>query len=150
MKLSFSSSVDFSSPFVKPEFQNTYGNVKGTFESWGEKLETPSSFDPMSFFQTGHNFMNSLALTTGTKTNQTFVSVATANSEGIIPNNKYDRYNFTVRNTASFLNDKLHLDVSGNYIIQKTQNMYRPGEYYNPFGSLPLPQRRELGSCETL
>ncbi|MGP1538461.1 SusC/RagA family TonB-linked outer membrane protein [Bacteroides pyogenes] len=143
MKLSFSSSVDFSSPFVKPEFQNTYGNVKGSYESWGEKLDTPSSFDPMSFFQTGHNFMNSLTLTTGTKANQTFVSVATTNSEGIIPNNKYDRYNFTVRNTASFLNDKLHLDVSGNYIIQKSQNMYRPGEYYNPIPAVYLFPRGE-------
>ncbi|ADV43844.1 SusC/RagA family TonB-linked outer membrane protein [Bacteroides helcogenes] len=143
VKVGFSSSVDFSSPFVKPEFQNTYGNVKGSFESWGEKMNTPSSFDPMSFFQTGHNIMNSLTLTTGTKTNQTFVSVATTNSKGIIPNNKYDRYNFTVRNTASFCDDRLHFDVSGNYIIQKTQNMYRPGEYYNPIPAVYLFPRGE-------
>lgn len=143
VKVSFSSSVDFSSPFVKPEFQNTYGNEKGSYESWGKKLDKPSSFNPMNFFQTGHNFINSLTLTMGTKTNQTFVSVATTNSAGIIPNNKYDRYNFTLRNTASFLNDKLHLDLSGNYIIQQTQNMYRSGEYYNPIPALYLFPRGE-------
>ncbi len=143
LKVSFSSSIDFSTPFIKPEFQNTYGNVKGEFESWGEKLSTPSSFDPMDFFETGHNFINSLSMTTGTKQNQTFISVATTNSKGIIPNNNYDRYNFTVRNTASFLNDKLHLDLNGNYIIQKSQNMYRPGEYYNPIPAVYLFPRGE-------
>lgn len=143
MKVSFSSSVDFSRSFIKPEFQNIYGNVKGEFESWGQKLATPSSFDPMDFFQTGHNVMNSLSLTTGTKQNQTFVSVATTNSKGIIPNNTYDRYNFTVRNTANFLDDRLHLDINGNYIIQKSQNMYRSGEYYNPIPAVYLFPRGE-------
>lgn len=143
LKVSFSSNVDFSSPFVKPEFQNTYGNNPGEFESWGPKLDKPSSFDPMDFFKTGHNVINSLSMTTGNKQNQTFVSVASTNSKGILPNNTYDRYNFTVRNTANFLNDKLHLDVNGNYIIQKSQNMYRTGEYYNPIPAVYLFPRGE-------
>ena len=35
--------------------------------------------------------------------NQTYVSVATTNANGVIPDNKYERYNFSFRNTASFL-----------------------------------------------
>ncbi len=143
VSVSFASSMDFSNPLVMPEFQNTYGNVKGSFESWGAKLDTPSSFDPKKFFRTGHNYNNSVTLTTGTQQNQTYVSVAATNAQGILPNNEYDRYNFTVRNTASFLNDRLLLDVSGSYVIQRNQNMYRSGEYYNPLPALYLFPRGE-------
>ena len=31
---------------MTPEFQNTYGNKKDMYESWGEKLLTPTSYDP--------------------------------------------------------------------------------------------------------
>lgn len=132
VQLSFSSSNEFMRPFILPKFQNTYGSRDGAFTSWGDKLATPSNFDPTDIFKTGHNYTNSLTLTTGTKTNRTFVSVAATNAAGILPNNEYNRYNFSVRNTSDFLNDRLHLDVSGSYIIQKTQNMYRAGQYYNP------------------
>ena len=51
---------------MTPEFQNTYGNKKDMYESWGEKLATPSDYDPKKdFFNSGTNFINSLTLTTG-------------------------------------------------------------------------------------
>ena len=37
-----------------------------------------------------------------------YASAGAVNSRGIIPNNGYDRYNFTFRNTSSFLKDKMH------------------------------------------
>ena len=90
------------------------------YESWGEKLLTPTSYDPKKdFFNTGTNFINSVTLTTGTKSNQTFASVSSTNSKGIVPNNEYDRLNFTIRNTATFLNDKLQLDLGASYVKQK-------------------------------
>lgn len=141
--ITYSTSAEFSRPFILPEFQNTYGNQQNSFKSWGDKLDTPSNVNPEDFFKTGHNYVNAVTLTTGTKTNRTFVSVAATNADGILTNNEYDRYNFTVRNTADFLKDKLHLDVSGSYIIQKTQNMYRPGEYYNPLLAVYLFPRGE-------
>ena len=56
MEISFSSAADFSSPLLMPKFQNTYGNKAGSYESWGEKLATPSSYDPAKdFFRTGTN-----------------------------------------------------------------------------------------------
>ena len=150
VKVAVSSSMEFSNPFILPKFQNTYGNKAGSFYSWGDRLATPSSYDPKDFFNTGNNYINSVTVTTGTKTNKTYISVATTNATGILPNNKYNRYNFTARNTSDFLNDKLHLDVSGSYIIQNTQNMYRPGEYYNPLTAAYLFPRGEDWSAVEL
>ena len=150
VKVAVSSSMEFSNPFILPKFQNTYGNKAGSFYSWGDRLATPSSYDPKDFFNMGNNYINSVTVTTGTKTNKTYISVATTNATGILPNNKYNRYNFTARNTSDFLNDKLHLDVSGSYIIQNTQNMYRPGEYYNPLTAAYLFPRGEDWSAVEL
>lgn len=150
VKVAVSSSMEFSNPFILPKFQNTYGNKAGSFYSWGDRLATPSSYDPKDFFNMGNNYINSVTVTTGTKTNKTYISVATTNATGVLPNNKYNRYNFTARNTSDFLNDKLHLDVSGSYIIQNTQNMYRPGEYYNPLTAAYLFPRGEDWSAVEL
>lgn len=143
LSVAFSSSMDFSTPLMLPQFQTTYGNEQGSYQSWGQKLATPSSFSPRDFFKTGHNYTNSITLTTGTEKNQTYLSAAATNAIGILPNNEYDRYNFTLRNTAKFANDKLTLDVSGSYILQSSQNMYRSGEYYNPLPALYLFPRGE-------
>ena len=81
LSVQFSSSSEFSKAYMTPEFQNTYGNKKDMYESWGEKLLTPTSYDPKKdFFNTGTNFINSVTLTTGTKSNQTFASVSSTNS----------------------------------------------------------------------
>lgn len=138
LKINFSSNNEFSNPLFGPDFQNTYGNKDGSYRSWGDKLATPSTFNPMDFFNTGFNTMNSLNLSTGTKTNQTFISVASTDSEGIIPNNKYHRYNFSIRNTTKMLDDKLHLDLGASYILQGDQNMLSQGRYFNPLVPLYL------------
>ena len=144
LQISFSSSSEFSKAYMTPEFQNTYGNKEGVFESWGNKLATPNDYDPKDdFFQTGTNFINSLTLTTGNKTNQTFASVSSTNSKGIVPNNTYDRLNFTIRNTSTFLNDKLQLDLGASYVKQKDQNMVSQGQYFNPVMAAYLFPRGE-------
>lgn len=142
--ISFSSSADFSSPLLMPKFQNTYGNKLGSYESWGEKLATPSSYDPKKdFFRTGTNFINALTLNMGNEFNQTFASVATTNSRGIVPNNTYDRYNFTIRNTTRMFKNKVQLDLGASYIKQKDNNMVSQGEYWNPIVAAYLFPRGE-------
>ena len=138
VKVNFSSNTEFLSAGVMPEFQNTYGTELNTYRSWGKKLETPSTFNPRDFFQGGYNTINSLNLSGGTDKNQTFVSVATTHAEGIIPNNEYYRYNFSGRNSSKFLNDKLHIDISGNYVMQGDQNMMSGGRFFNPLRPLYL------------
>lgn len=100
VRVNYSNSTTFLSPFVTPRFQNTYGSRRGSYMSWGSKLDTPSSYDPMDFFQTGFNETNSLSVSGGTKRNQTYGSASAVNARGIVPNNVYNRYNFTIRRIA--------------------------------------------------
>ncbi|MFK8303324.1 SusC/RagA family TonB-linked outer membrane protein [Capnocytophaga stomatis] len=139
MEVNLSSSVELVTPTLLPDLQDTYGSVGQ--KSWGAKLDAPSGYNPAKFFNTGTNITNAVTLSTGTKQNQTFVSMAQTNSGGVIPNNDYYRYNVNVRNTSSFLNDKLHLDVSGSFIRQGNRNMISGGGYFNPLVALYLMPR---------
>lgn len=131
-KVSFSNSTTFTRPFVTPQFQNTYGRKEGEFASWGEKMERPSSYNPLDFFNTGFNVSNSVALSTGSETSQTHISVGAVNAGGIVPNNRYNRYNFTFRNSWDVIKDVLQLDFSLLYVKQNTRNGIGQGMYYNP------------------
>ena len=131
-KVSFSNSTNFTRPFVTPQFQNTYGRKEGEFASWGEKMEHPSNYNPLDFFNTGFNVSNSVALSTGSETSQTHISVGAVNAGGIVPNNRYNRYNFTFRNSWDVIKDVLQLDFSLLYVKQNTRNGIGQGMYYNP------------------
>ena len=131
--INYSNSTSFSNAYIMPRFQNTYGTTEaGSYQSWGEKLATPASYNPKDFFQTGYNTTNSLSLSTGNEKNQTYFSMASTNAEGIIRNNDYDRYNFSIRNTSNFLDDKMTLDLSASYSHIREQNMITQGQYSNP------------------
>ncbi len=132
MRVSYSNDTQFMSPFIMPEFQNTYGSNEGSYYSWGKKLDKPSNYDPKDFFQTGFTESNSISLSSGTERNQTYFSAATTNARGIIPNNTYNRYNFTLRNTTELIKDKLTLDMSASYILSDNNNMLGQGQYHNP------------------
>ena len=137
--VSISNNTTFSAPLVLPEFQNTYGQTEtGSYYSWGSKLNTPSSYDPADFFQTGVNVTNSASLSTGTDKNQTYLSLGTTNAHGIIHNNNFERYNATVRNVSKMAKDKLTLDLSFMLSSVKEQNMTAQGLYFNPLVSLYL------------
>ena len=141
LSLTVSSNTEFTTPFVMPSFQNRYGTGTGGVLStsgalsWGARLTDANNYgySPKdNYFQTGIIGTESISLSTGTEKNQTYASAAAVNSKGIIPNNKYNRYNFTVRNTTSFLNDKMKLDVGISYILQNDRNMTNQGSYNNP------------------
>ena len=140
LKVTLSSNTEFLNPFVLPEFQNRYGTgLNGTrsgsgIYSWGEKLLPAAryGYTPNDYFETGHVYTNAVTVSGGTDKNQTYFSAASVNSDGIIPNNEYDRYNFTFRNTTSFLKDRMTLDVGASYIKQSDMNMVNQGTYSNP------------------
>ena len=151
LKVTLTSNTEFLNPFVLPEFQNRYGTgLNGVrsgsnIYSWGGRL-TPSArygYTPNDFFETGHVYTNAFTLSGGTDRNQTYFSAAAVNSDGIIPNNEYDRYNFTFRNTSYFLKDRLRIDASASYIYQQDQNMTNQGVYSNPLVSAYLFPRGE-------
>ena len=153
-----SSSTEVMSPFILPDFQNRYGtgdlnSTESSFvRSWGNRLNSSNymGYNPRDdYFQTGVTGTESVSLSTGTEKNQTYFSAAAVNSRGIVPNNGYDRYNFTFRNTTSFLNDKLKLDVGASYVMQKDRNMTNQGTYNNPLvGAHIFPRGNDWGGIE--
>lgn len=150
LSVSVSNSTTFSSPFVLPEFQNTYGSETGEYASWGQKLVTPTSYDPADFFQTGFNVNNSISLSTGTETNQTYFSASTVNARGIVHNNDFERYNFSVRNSSDMLNNRLHMDLSFMYMRINEQNMLSQGQYFNPLVPIYLfPRGDDIAKYQT-
>lgn len=150
ISVSVSNSTTFSSPFILPEFQNTYGSEVGEYASWGQKLAIPTDYDPADFFQTGYNVNNSVSLSTGTETNQTYFSASTVNARGIIHNNDLDRYNISFRNSTSMLNNKLNMDLSFMYMKVDEQNMLAQGQYFNPLVPVYLfPRGDDMAKYET-
>jgi TonB-linked SusC/RagA family outer membrane protein len=142
-----SNNTTFSTPFIMPKFQNSYGNLPGEVMSWGNK--TDYEYDPANFFNTGSNISNTVSLATGSDKSQSYLSASTSNSKGILPNNEYNRYNFSYRNTTSFLDDKFLLDASANYIVQDNKNMISQGQYFNPLAALYLfPRGEDFGEVQ--
>lgn len=144
VSVTVSHSSQFANPFIMPEFQNSYINKPGDIKSWGSKTaSTYGAYEPKGFFNTGSNIQNNISLTAGTDKNQTYLSVGTTNASGILPNNRYDRYNVTFRNSTSMLNDKLTLDFNFNYINEADRNLTAQGQYFNPLTSVYLFPRGE-------
>ena len=139
LRINYSNDTQFMSPLVMPEFQTTYGSLEGEFASWGAKKD--ATWEPKDFFQTGFTETNSLGLSAGNDRNQTYFSVASTNARGIIPNNTYNRYNFTLRNTTELIKDKLTLAMSASYVITNDNNMMSQGQYHNPLVALYLMPR---------
>lgn len=133
--------TELSTAFHTPKFQNKYGTGSNIRESgsesysWGRLLNESNfmGYNPIEdYFKTGVMTTEAFTMSTGTEKNQTFLSASALRSAGIVPNNKYNRYNFTVRNTTSLLKDRMILDVGASYIIQNDRNMINQGVYNNP------------------
>jgi TonB-linked SusC/RagA family outer membrane protein len=149
-KVTVNSSLQWDRALIMHRLQNRYGTgtngayVPTSNMSWGAPLSAYNSYNYQpanDYFQTGFVSTQSATFSTGTEKNQTYASIAAVNSLGITPNNRYDRYNFNVRNTSTFLNDKLTLDLNAGYIRQSDRNMVNQGTYGNPLvGALLYPR----------
>lgn len=134
VRVNYSNSTTFANPFVMPKFQQTYGKSADptSYASWGDKLSQKSSYDPKDFFQTAYTLMNSLAISGGNELSTYHASFGATNARDLIPNNKYERYNFRMRNSTNLIKDVLTMDASILYISQKDQNPATANLYYNP------------------
>lgn len=152
------SNTEVFTPFVLPRFQNRYGtgdysSIQGSAtRSWGDRLNDYNNpgYDPRKdYFQTGVTGTETVSLSTGNDKNQTYMSAGAVNSRGNVPNNRYDRYNFTFRNTTKFFDDKMTLDVSANYVIQRDLNTTNQGVYNNPIvGAYLFPRGNSWDAIE--
>lgn len=140
-KITVGTNMEWNRAWILPRFQNTYGaGQNGAYDpnssySWGARMTASnnSGYDIADdYLRTGFVATNSITFSTGTDKNQTYASAAAVNSKGIVPNDRYDRYNFNIRNTTKFLDDKMTLDLNASYIYQSDRNMINQGTYMNP------------------
>ncbi|NSL90478.1 SusC/RagA family TonB-linked outer membrane protein [Chitinophaga sp. Mgbs1] len=144
-KIEFSSGFTLDKVAYKPKLQNSYGETEpGSTNSWGKEISNaPDNIS--DFFRTGNTWINSINFTGGNEKAQTFFSYANTHATGIMPGNELNRHNFTIRETAKFLNDKLTVDGSANIVKQNLENGPSSGLYFNPLTGLYLfPRGKDL------
>lgn len=146
-KVSVSTGITFENVLLKPDLQFKYGSQGGTKESWSS---TPGNYDSDyvdDFFQTGLNQMNSLSISGGTARTKAYFSFGNVNARGITPENTYNRYNVTFKQSTKMLNDKL--TIGSNIILTNELGRNRPaaGYYLNPLTGLYFfPRDRDFNS----
>lgn len=140
--VSFKSSLSFSEPVIKPDFQNEYSQgSSGSFEpnsfrSWGAKMEgqevtnfldQPQVLDGRDthpydhFYNTGFSNDHSISINKRGEKNGIYFSANWTNTKGIQPNNMMDKKNLTLRYDSE-LSDFLTFDAKANYINQQVEN----------------------------
>ena len=145
-QINVSSSIFADQVAYKPKFQHNFGETTPTAtDSWGPATTIGGHDNLGDFFRTGMNFTNAISMAGGSERAQTYFSYANTDATGIQPNNKLDRNNLTVRETAKMLNDKLTVDANVSYITQKINNSPAIGIYQNPLTGLYLfPRDRNI------
>ncbi len=140
-RIDFNSSASFDTPTGLPKPQTTYGRGDPAFDDmWGAKSSGASNAFVKDFFNTGQNYINGISLSGGTDVAQFYASYANTKATGIVPNNSLLKHNFTIKGTGKFLNNKLTLDGSVNYIYQKQENPPKAGLTFSPmFGLYQFP-----------
>ena len=161
LRIDVSSSTTFETPLKLPQIQSVYGaqmsgSVANGFSmnsnSWGQRMNTlgdeyyntanspyhltRNAYDVSDFYRMGTNFNNSISLSGGTKVAQTYFSYGNTTANGIVETNKFERHNIALRQSFSFFKDKLKIDISANYINQKTKNRPTGGTFFNPIYQL--------------
>lgn len=148
--INFSSSALLSNVAYRPKFQNHYGETSPRApDSWGAKISNAGDNTDM-LFRTGHTYTNSLNISGGSPTSQSYFSVANTTGDGVVPNNKLKRNNINFQQVSHFLNDRLTVTANTNYIFQQIDNTPNIGFASNPLMGLYLfPRGLDLGQYKT-
>ncbi|GAB3654269.1 SusC/RagA family TonB-linked outer membrane protein [Echinicola sediminis] len=116
-------------------------SLAGGDTAWGGKLDGSSviQFDGVErpyaysgdnferFYDVGHTFTNTIALSGGSDKMGFRFSASDLSNKGIVPNSGMDRNNFTL-NAQGKVNEKLTFQASGSYIIQNVKNPPAQGD----------------------
>lgn len=163
IRVDVTTNVQAETPMLLPEFQNLYGakisrDGKLDAASWGglisEQTAEQNAFDGISgranriadFFNVGATMNNSVSVSGGTEKVQSYLSVSNTTAQGLMPGNKFQRNGVTLRETFNFLDNKLKIDVSGNYVRSTNNNAISGGTNYNPLYNLYLaPRNIDMG-----
>ncbi|MFA8449211.1 MAG: SusC/RagA family TonB-linked outer membrane protein [Bacteroidales bacterium] len=103
--------------FYNPAAANVfdvYGSIVGpNMPNGGERV---NAFDQYNFFQTGLAFNNSINMSGGNEISTFYISASDLHSEGIIPNNEFNRNTFKISGRSK-LHDKFSISGDANYSV---------------------------------
>jgi TonB-linked SusC/RagA family outer membrane protein len=119
-----------------PDLQFKYGAIGGAKESWSTTPGDYASEYVENFFQTGHNFNNSLSISGGNDKTTAYFSYANITASGITPENKYEKHNFTFKQSTKLFNDKVTVTSNVLLSLEETGNRLPAGYYLNPLTGL--------------
>lgn len=143
VRVELSSNTTLETTLDAPKLQSTYGAIvsgNGALaqDSWGDKISgnAKGANRLNDFFRTGITTINSVALSGGTEKNQTYASYSNTRANGILPTNTFNRHNMMLKETYKLFNDKVTVNASLNYIVQKGKNRHEPGQYRNSLTGL--------------
>lgn len=136
-KINFSSSFTVDQAICLPEFQNAYGWVEGSANSWGERASLPAYDHVGDFFRNGITAVNSLSISSGSHSVQSYFSYANTTARGIVDKNQMSKHNFNLRETTSFLDGRWTLGGNVNLVLQTVHGKPAVGGFYmNPLQGL--------------
>ncbi|WP_106792210.1 carboxypeptidase-like regulatory domain-containing protein [Aquimarina sp. Aq78] len=84
------------------------------------------------FLETGTTAINSLSVSGGTETAQTYFSYANTQASGVLPTHNVKKHTLNIRETAKLFDNKLTVDANILLSTQKIHNKPVSGLYYNP------------------
>lgn len=135
---SFNSSFSFETVRDKPDLQFEYGGTGGSAESWATTKGKYASGYADDFFKTGATVANTLSLSGGNDHTSVYFSFSNTSIGGIVPNNSYNKYNSTFKQSTRLFNDKLIVSSNVMLIQELTKNKNTAGYYLNPLTGLYL------------
>ncbi|MDR0747941.1 MAG: SusC/RagA family TonB-linked outer membrane protein [Tannerellaceae bacterium] len=136
-QIEFSSNLSIDKVTGLPAFQNNYGRSESSTGSWGDFSETPVYDNLDDFFRTGIHANNSLSITSGNETLQTYFSYANTITQGLIEHSNIKKHNINFRETAGLFNNRLVVDGNVNLMLQQVNNKPSSGGLYmNPLAGL--------------
>ncbi len=170
INISVNSNVTFDTPLVTPDIQYLYGTkiqtdpngnpIGMSLGGWGKEIGTYTDAElgyanskltnvaqrhVDNFFETGMTWNNSIAISGGNQKVRSYFSYSNSNSNGMMPNNSYNRNTFSFRQNFNLFENKLKIDLSVNYVYAKTLNRPGGGTTMNPLYDLyRLPGNADL------
>ncbi len=148
LRLNISTSTMADVIALYPKLQNRYG-ISQAYDGWGKAVSEMTADELASepyytksprntikdFFDIGLTQNTSFTLSGGTAKQQTYFSYANTYQTGIMPKNEFMRHNVMFKQSYK-LWEKLNLNLSLNYIHQKTKDRPVTGRMISPLYAL--------------
>ncbi|PTN07994.1 TonB-linked SusC/RagA family outer membrane protein [Mangrovibacterium marinum] len=145
LRVMLSSYLTVESIMDLPDLQYDYGSVGGAAESWSYDKGKYANGYVRDFFQTGTNLVNTLTLSGGSQRSSSYFSFSNTSSQGVVPENKYDKINLTFKQSGNVLDGRLKLGSTIMLANEQAKNKYLAGYYLNPLTGLYLfPRDRDF------